>query len=143
MSADEIIGAPGGSTVQSLEDAEGSMGKGQRGRRFRPVIVLALLPLALVALALTAACSPARSSCHAPSIPHVGATGPVTLSTQPGTTRVLTNFGGREWHLEGSPIPPHEPGEATVVPGNPYPMLKVSTASGPILVLQLVLAGCL
>jgi hypothetical protein len=119
------------------------MGESQRGRRFRRMNVVALLPLALLSLALTAACSPARSSCHAPSIPHVGRTGPVTLSTQLGTTRVLTNFGGREWHLEGSPVAPHEPGEATVVPGTPYPMLKVSTASGRVLVLQLVLVGCL
>lgn len=119
------------------------MGRTQPGGRFRRMNVLAVLPLTLLSVVLTAACSPTHSSCHAPAIPHVGATGPVTLSTQPGTTRVLTNFGGREWHLEGSPVAPHEPGEATVVPGNPYPMLKVSTASGRVLVLHLVLLGCL
>lgn len=119
------------------------MGKAQPGRRFRRVNVLALLPLALLSVVLTAACSPAHSSCHAPAIPHVGETGPVTLSTQPGTTRVLTSFGGREWHLEVTPVAPHETGEATVVPGNPYPMLKVSTTSGRVLVLHLVLLGCL
>lgn len=119
------------------------MGIAQPGRRFRRRNVLTLLPLALLSLVLMAACSPAHSSCRVPVIPHVGATGPVTLSIQPGTTRVLTNFGRREWHLEGSPVAPHEPGEATVVPGNPYPMLKVSTASGRVLVLHLVLLGCL
>ena len=112
-------------------------------QRFGRLKVLALLPPALMALALTMSCGPSHPSCHAPPIPHVGTTGQVTLSSQPGTTQITTDFEGREWHLEGLSLPPHEPGQAIVVPGNPYPMLKVSTASGRVLVLQLVVLGCL
>lgn len=130
------------------------MGKVQQRRRLHHINVLALLPLALLSLALTAACAPGRSSCDARTgfqptrpapagIPHVGTSGQVTLSTKPGTTGVTTTFGRREWHSEDLLTSTTEPGQATVVPGSPYPMLKVRTASGRVLIFQLVLLGCL
>lgn len=86
-----------------------------------------------------------HSTCHLPSTPPVGSSGPVVIVRgETGGGSLSTTFGGRTW----SKVAPDTPastaimGDATVVAANPNPFLRVKTTDGRMIELQLVLAAC-
>lgn len=93
-------------------------------------------------LAFATGCAPGHpSACKTPRIPSVGTVGAVTLVVS--AQGVGATFHGRQWYL---PNPPASfsgaRGEAMVIPGTPYPMLKVRTDAGAVVTLRILPVGC-
>jgi hypothetical protein len=137
--ADEPIRSSDASTV-SLAAVNGGpliQSVRQQGARWRS------RTWAVIAIAFATGCSSTggRSSvCKAPPIPSVGTVGAVTLLVTHGAG---TTFHGRQWYL---PNPPASlsggHGEARVIPATPYPMLKVRTDAGAVVILRILPVGC-
>jgi len=102
----------------------------------------------VTACSVLAGCAATAPRCTGPPIPAVGATGAVILEVIPagdGVEGVETDFHRRQWlalntHLNQRATAAG--GTATVEPGKPFPILRVSTVTGQTLIMALEVLGC-